>query len=259
MNRHILSLALIVTLLVSSAAWAQEAFNPQVPPPPPTDATVSPGPGPGVPPPPPPPGATPAYPQPSYSHPYPAPNTQSYPAPNTEPYQAPGTQPYQVPNTPPPPPPPPPYPYPVQPYPPQPPYAPPPGPTRVPRPWLAIPAEPPPRWTISADVLALERTVGNSVLLGVERGAYQDNLYSDDAQFPLEAGLRLQASTWINDRIGIDATYWGLQQWSVGRTMYADPVYNTVLAYTDLLQISALDHGLNNTLGYTYTSTVDSG
>ena len=126
----------------------------------------------------------------------------------------------------------------MQPYPPQPPYAPPPAEARVPRPWLAIPAEPPPRWTIS-DVLALERTVGNSVLLGVERGAYQDNLYSDDAQFPLEAGLRLQASAWINDRIGIDATYWALQRWSVGRTMYADPVYNTVLAYTDLLQIAA--------------------
>jgi hypothetical protein len=88
-----------------------------------------------------------------------------------------------------------------------------------------------------------------------------DSLYSDDTDFPLTAGLRLEISHKITDYVTLSATYWGLQQWSVGNTIYGDNVTETVLAYSPYLQLSAPPSqggigGFDNTLGYTYNSQV---
>ena len=40
--------------------------------------------------------------------------------------------------------------------------------------------------------------------------------------FPMEPGLRLQLIGRITDQMAIEATYWGLQQWSIGRTIFGD-------------------------------------
>ena len=53
-----------------------------------------------------------------------------------------------------------------------------------------------------------------------------DQLWSDDVLFPLEPGIRLQLVGRITDQMAIEATCWGLQHWSVGRTIYADPAGN---------------------------------
>ena len=94
---------------------------------------------------------------------------------------------------------------------------------------MVVPVMQPPRWTVSVDALWLERSVGSSVPFGYSiytagplQGYGVDSLYSDDCFFPLEAGLRFQVSRWLNDRADIEASYWGLQQWSEGRTIYGD-------------------------------------
>ena len=81
---------------------------------------------------------------------------------------------------------------------------------------------------------------------------YEHNLWSDDVLFPLEPGIRLQLIGRITDQMAIEATGWGLQQWSVGRTIYGDPEGETVLAYSPWLQAAVFD----NSLGYTYSSQV---
>ena len=78
------------------------------------------------------------------------------------------------------------------------------------------------------------------------------SLYSDDVDFPLEAGLRLEISRKFDNDITLSATYWGLQQWSVNNTIYGDNVQETVLAYSPYLQLPTLLHGLDDSLGYTY-------
>ena len=52
-------------------------------------------------------------------------------------------------------------------------------------------------------------------------------------------------------------TYWGLQQWSVNRAIYADPNDWTVWAYTPWLQLTGLG-SLDDTLAYSYKSQVNS-
>ena len=84
-----------------------------------------------------------------------------------------------------------------------------------------------------------------------------DNLYSDDVSFPLAAGLRLEISRKFDNDITLAATYWGLQQWSVGRTIYGDPYQDTVLAFSPYLQLPTLLSGLDNSLGYTYGSQIE--
>jgi hypothetical protein len=118
-----------------------------------------------------------------------------------------------------------------------------------------------PRWIFSADALFLERSAGSSVFLG---GTYTnpgsaniDNLYSDDELFPLETGVRLQFGRRFTDDIAVDAIYWGLQQWSVGRNIYGDPVGETVLAFSPWTQTDALIGGFDNYLGYTDKSQVN--
>lgn len=124
------------------------------------------------------------------------------------------------------------------------------------------------QWTASIDALFLERSSGGSTPLGytqavVYPGAIPTaSLYSDDVDFPLTAGLRLEISHKITDYVTLSATYWGLQQWSVGNTIYGDNVTETVLAYSPYLQLSAPPSqggvgGFDNTLGYTYNSQVE--
>ncbi len=118
----------------------------------------------------------------------------------------------------------------------------------------------------TVDALFLERSVGSSIPLGFTAYNSASNLppavptgglYSDDAQFPLEAGLRLELTSKLNDRWSIQGVYWGLQQWSVGNTIYADPDQDTVLAFSPYLQLPTLLSGMDDSLSYTYNSTVE--
>ncbi len=120
-------------------------------------------------------------------------------------------------------------------------------------------------WSAAVDALFLERSSGGSIPLGYT--AYNsasnlppavptDQLYSDDVAFPLEAGLRLEISRKFDNNITLAATYWGLQQWSVGRSIYGDPYQETVLAFSPYLQLPTLLTGLDNSLGYTYGSQI---
>ena len=122
------------------------------------------------------------------------------------------------------------------------------------------------RWTASADALWLERSVGSSVLLGFTAYNFASHappaepiidLYSNDVFFPLQTGVRLQIAGRISDRASIEATYWGLQQWSIGGTIYGDPDGQTVLATSPWLQTPALIGGLDDFLGFAYSSRVD--
>jgi hypothetical protein len=128
---------------------------------------------------------------------------------------------------------------------------------------VPLPPLPPYVWSAAVDALFLERSSGGSILLGATlyNSAAQlpprDSLYSDDAGFPLAAGMRLEISGKLDNDITLAATYWGLQQWSVGSTIYADPYQDTVLAYSPYLQLPTLLNGLDNWLGYTSSSQID--
>ncbi len=61
----------------------------------------------------------------------------------------------------------------------------------------------------------------------------------------------------MTDDIAVNAIYWGLQQWSVGRTIFGDPVGESILAFSPWTQTDALIGGFDNTLGYTYKSQVN--
>ena len=120
-----------------------------------------------------------------------------------------------------------------------------------------MPGENNPRWDISLEALWLERDTGTGVPLGFtsyadgSQAANGHNLWSDDVLFPLAPGIRLQLVGRITDQMAIEAIGWGLQQWSVGRTIYGDPE-SGVVAYSPWLQAAVFD----NSLGYTYTSQV---
>lgn len=129
-----------------------------------------------------------------------------------------------------------------------------------------VPAPPLPtyHWSVGIDALFLERSSGGSIPLGYTApnpnpNQTIDNLYSDDVLFPEQAGLRLQISRQLDANKSIDATYWGLQQWSGGRQIYGDPVEYSVLAWSPWLQIPYLPsvQGLDNYLGYNYSSQVE--
>ena len=116
-----------------------------------------------------------------------------------------------------------------------------------------------------AEALFLERTVGSSIPLGytyynpgsgLSAALPTAGLYSDDSPFNLAPGLRLEVSRKFDNNISLAATYWGLQQWSVGDTIYGDPSYDTVLAYSPYLQLAKLLTGLDDSLSYTYTSQI---
>ena len=139
-----------------------------------------------------------------------------------------------------------------------------PGAVVAPSPLVFVPAPPLPsyEWKAIVDALFLERSSGGSKLLGQSyftagaNPAVADTLYSDDVYFPLEAGLRLEVSRRFDD-FTLSATYWGLQQWSVGDAIYGGPVQGDfILAYSPYLQIPALVGGLDDTLGYTYNCKI---
>jgi hypothetical protein len=122
-----------------------------------------------------------------------------------------------------------------------------------------VPAPPLPsyQWGVTADALFLERSSGGSVPLGytyfnTASAPLADQLYSDDVVFPLEAGLRLEISRRFDNNMTLAATYWGLQQWSVGNAIYGDPVGETILAYSPYLQLPSF----YTSLGYTYGSQI---
>jgi len=138
-----------------------------------------------------------------------------------------------------------------------------------PAPWMAapspglglVPGATNPRWDISVDALWLERDTGRGVALGyTEYNHYShappavrnDSLWTDDVLFPLEPGVRFQLIGRITDQMAIEATCWGLQDWSVGRAIYGDPTGETVLAHSTWLQMPDID----DSLGYTYGSQV---
>jgi hypothetical protein len=136
-----------------------------------------------------------------------------------------------------------------------------------PRALVLVPAPPLPtyEWSATVEALFLERSSGGSYPLGytyynsgsqLPANLPTNNLYSDDESFPLEAGLRLEISRKFDNNITLAATYWGLQKWSVGDTIYGDPYQETVLAYSPYLQLPALLHGLDDSLSYTYGSQI---
>ncbi len=123
-----------------------------------------------------------------------------------------------------------------------------------------------PRWDISFDALWLTRSDDRGVHLGWTDynpnatgpgTVYPDDLWSDDALFPLAPGVRMQLVGQVTDWISVETTAWGLQQWSVGRTIFGDPNNYTVLAYSPWLQLPKLiNDGMDNYLGYTDRSEV---
>lgn len=82
------------------------------------------------------------------------------------------------------------------------------------------------------------------------------SLHSDDVLFPLQTGLRFQLSRRIGEQTAIEATYWGLQHWSIERTIRGDPEGETVLAHSPWLQVPDLVGGFDDYLRYTYSSEV---
>ena len=74
--------------------------------------------------------------------------------------------------------------------------------------------------------------------------------------FRCAPGVRLQLIARITDQMALEASGWGLQQWSIGRTIYGDPVGESVLAYSSWLQTPGIINGLDTSLGYTYSSEV---
>ena len=256
MNRRTAPLPLLLVLVVTSMARAQSGPEGGIPLPP-ADAmsayrAPSPiGPPPGsIPPPPAAPFTAPGdqpSPPPGPSSP---PPSQSYPPPG-QPYAPrgaivvpPSGQPYRS------------YPY--------------AGPVAVPPGAVLVPIMPAPplpsyRWSVSLEALWLERSVGGSVPLGYTTynpasGSPQllpeDSLFSDDVLFPLATGLRFQVSRRLDERTAIDATYWGLQQWSVGRAIDGDPQQWSVLAFSPWLQTPDILGGLDDTLEYRYKSEI---
>lgn len=123
-----------------------------------------------------------------------------------------------------------------------------------------VPGASNPRWDYDVDALWLVRDTGGGVGLGFTdsdvshhfRTVRTDRLWSDDVLFPMEPGIRFQLIGRITDQMAVEATCWGLQDWSVGRTIYGDQAGGHVLAHSSWLQTPDFD----NSLGYTYSSQV---
>jgi hypothetical protein len=144
-----------------------------------------------------------------------------------------------------------------------------------PEPWLPppssslglIPGSTGAKWDFSLDALWLAMDAGKGVELGYTSYNYfpppphtvrPDSLWSNDEYFPLEPGVRFQLMGQLTDSMAVEATCFGLQQWSVGRTIYGDPVHDAVWAHTPWLNTSDNLGGLNDYLSYSYDSRVAS-
>lgn len=133
----------------------------------------------------------------------------------------------------------------------------------APPPMVFVPAPPLPNnaWTVNAEALFLEREPSNAHGIVLGQTFYNsantpvaNTLYTDDS-FGLTTGLRLEVSRNFDD-ITLSGTYWGMQQWSAGNSILADPQGYTVLAYSPFLQTAQIFGALDNQIGYTYSSQI---
>jgi hypothetical protein len=147
-------------------------------------------------------------------------------------------------------------------------YAPVPQPYSPAVPWFAepspglglIPGTADLKWDVAVDAFWLSRDTERGTLLGLsdyyrpgaQHASRVHGLWTDDEVFPLEPGLRFQLVGRLNERMTIESVYWGLQNWSIGRTIYADPGPGTTLSTSAWLQAPYFD----DSLGYTYASKV---
>ncbi|MEN6457436.1 MAG: hypothetical protein ABFC63_00770 [Thermoguttaceae bacterium] len=121
-------------------------------------------------------------------------------------------------------------------------------------------------WNVAVDALWLSRTSDRPTEFGwtdynpysgAPQAIYTDSLWSDDKVFSFAPGVRLQVAAQMSEWMSIEGIGWGLQQWSVGRTIYGDPDTYSVLAYSPWLQIPLLiGDGLDDYLSYRYKSEV---
>ena len=108
--------------------------------------------------------------------------------------------------------------------------------------------------------LRRERSAG---LLGLQPGSGAsaavptDNLYSDDAVFPLAAGVRLEIGRKTHRQCHRGGHLLGPATMVGGQLDLWRPDNVTVLAYSPYLQLPTLLNGLDNTLGYTYASQIE--
>ena len=154
---------------------------------------------------------------------------------------------------------------------------PPPGPYAVapaqpvyPAPWLGrpspglglIPGHANPHWDINVNALWLTRDTGRGILLGYSdyngngqapRTLRPDSLWTDNVLFPLTPGVRFQLIGRITDRMAVETTAWGFQDWSVGRAIYGDSAGESILANSAWMpQMPDMD----DSLGYSYSSQI---
>ncbi len=140
--------------------------------------------------------------------------------------------------------------------------APPPQPYYVPQVVAPVDA---PHWVVTAEAMWLERTDDRSIFLGDavttaasgSPGFVLDELRSDDALFNWATGVKLQLAYCLSNHDAIEMTYYGLQHWSAGRSIYGDPVNETVFLYSPYTQTDTLIGGFDTRLGYTYQSTLN--
>ena len=107
-------------------------------------------------------------------------------------------------------------------------------------------------WTFSADALWLQRNIGTDNYLGGTFHHFHqiDALASGDTNFSLAPGLRLQLTRRIDDQVSWQGIYYGLQNWSSGRTVFANPAAH-VFAFSPYTQTDAIIGGFASSLGYT--------
>jgi hypothetical protein len=110
------------------------------------------------------------------------------------------------------------------------------------------------RWSIQAEALWLQRTLGSNVLLGqtviASSGAVVDNLSTGDVSFAMQPGMKLRVGYQVNEAFGWEAVYFGMQDWSVARTIYADPFGSGSQATSPWTQAGSF----GRSLGYLYSS-----
>ncbi|MEN6556792.1 MAG: hypothetical protein ABFC54_01300 [Thermoguttaceae bacterium] len=110
-------------------------------------------------------------------------------------------------------------------------------------------------WTVAADALWLDRSTPRGIPLGCacdDWGYATEHLWSDDRLFCLAPGLRLQLTGQVTDQMSFEVLGWGLQNWSVGRTLYTDPSWGNFWVYSPWL----VNEYFDDTLRYRYKSQV---
>lgn len=120
---------------------------------------------------------------------------------------------------------------------------------------------PPSRWTFSADILVLHRSIGTDNYLGgvysLATGATVANLTAGDNGFSFQPGLRFKLGFRVNDAISWEAVYFGLQNWNTGHTLYANPIGAGTVADSYYTQSDWIIGGFGTSLGYYYSSSLN--